>query len=942
MPKRPIAHRRRRQPRNDRAGLRLGLVASVLGLLLVLLLAAGAVVLRLAAQLPDVGRIEAQFGLRGAEQFSPMLVFDRSGQQLLYRHLNPAAQPHQWLELSDLPDYVLEATVAAVDPEFWTGPGYRALRSLDATDNTISERLVRSGLLPPITNPLIRQLGTALLATELESRYPRERILAWYLNSADYGRAAFGIEAAAQVYLGKSASELALGEAALLAGLTADPAVEPSRQPGRAAQLRESVLQAMPGLSSAEVQRAADQPLAVRSDTAAWKRPDFIGYLLTQLQYRLGRAAAGRSGLRVISTVDQDLLDQSACAAQSHIERLAGAPLSGTVPARGEQPCVAAALLPTLRPSDAGVDHQVEAWSLVILDPQTGELLAAHGNFDQPYPAGPITDPFIYLTAFARGSGPGSMVLDLGSDPEQSNGPVRMRIALANQYAAAADRLLTTVGADAVARTMSRLGLAEPGQPQSLLDVAGAYGAFATHGLLSGSEIPAGLNGSTVPLVPRGEFDGDASPTGASGQGGGEQSIQPSILLEVRAADGALLYEYVPTDQVIISAQLAHLVVDVLSDEPARWPSLGQGNLLEVGFPVGVLSGSSEEAASNWVVGFTPQRVVAVWLGGDPLRQVDRLNGAASIWHALTRFASANLTARGWERPPGMSLVEVCDPSGLLPTSYCPSVVRELFAPGTEPTHFDDLYRPVRINRETGKLATLFTPLESVEERVYFLPPLAAAEWAQAVGVELPPEEYDPLSDVGASWPGVSIRSPEAFEILGNEVAILGEAAPTDFDYFRLQYGHGLNPARWVQIGSDRHSRVTNGRLGTWSTEGLSGLFTLQLLVILDDGQVRTAAIPVTIDNQPPQARLLNPQPGDRFSLAEQSSLTLQAEVLDDVSVQRVEFTVDGRRVGTVFEAPYAFEWGPARSGVFELEVRAYDGAGNRGESQPVVITVLR
>lgn len=905
MPSHALTRRRKRQPVST--GLRLGLLASLISLVTVLLLATAAVVLRLGARLPDVGRVETAFGLLGAESYRPMLVLDRTGQSVLYRHLNPAAESRRWAEVDQLPQYVIEAMIAAQDPEYWTGSGLRAFSSLDPTEDSIPERLVRSSVLPPISGELLDGMSAALLAAELESRYPKERILGWYLNSADFGRAAYGIDAAALVYFDKHADQLTRAEAALLAGLASDTRLDPARQPGAARALRQRVLLAMPSLSELEARRAIAQPLGVRPNDG-WDRPDWVDYLLSQLERSIGQWAVGRSGLRVTSTLDEELLDQSACAAETHVARLQGQDSEATQLARGQRTCVAAALLPALRPGDAGVRHGVEDWALVVLDPAAGELLAMHGPASTPQSAGPIAQPFLYLTAFSQGSAPASMVLDLGDSPAESQGPVRMRIALANLYNGAAERVLDSVGADAHERTLRQVGLAPNGEPGQLtpLQVSAAYGVLATQGLRAGY-----------------------GPDG-----------QPSALLQVREDDGHLLYKYAPHEQPIVSPQLAHLVIDVLTDESARWPTLGQGNLLEVGFPAGVLAGGSAEADSNWTVGFTPHHVVGVWLGGSPLRQVDRLNGAASIWNAVIRFASADQERRGWEPPPGLSSIEVCDPSGLLPTSYCPSVVRELFAPGSEPTHFDDLYRPVRINRETGKLATLFTPLESVEERVYFVPPPEAAEWARAVGLELPPEEFDPLPDEVPSWPGVQIRFPDPFQILGDEVAILGEAAPQEFDYYRLQYGQGLNPAQWVQIGTDRSRRVVNGRLGTWITEGLNGLYTLQLLVILEDGQVRTAAVPVTLDNEPPSVEWVRPLQSERFSLRQAPSIPLQAEVTDAVGVQRVEFTVDGLRVATLFEAPYRFEWSPARTGVFELGLRAYDQAGNRGEAKPLVLTV--
>ena len=271
----------------------------------------------------------------------------------------------------------------------------------------------------------------------------------------------------------------------------------------------------------------------------------------------------------------------------------------------------------------------------------------------------------------------------------------------------------------------------------------------------------------------------------------------------------------------------------------------------------------------------------------------------------------------------------------LLPSSIVSSL-------GTEPTHYDNLYQPFRVNRETGKLATLLTPLQSVEERVYFIPPSVAEAWAVEMGIEQPPQEYDTLSSDPAETPGIRIMSPAPFDILGDSVAVRGDANTDGFDYFRLQYGQGLNPTRWVQIGDDQERPVEGSRLGTWPTEGLNGLYTLQLLVVLNDGQVRTAALPVTLDNEPPSIELLVPAPGDSYSLDEVDELTVSVSAMDEVGLERIEFFADGRRIGTPTSAPFTVDWTlPNQIGKYEIYARAYDSAGNRSESQRIQIDIV-
>jgi hypothetical protein len=495
------------------------------------------------------------------------------------------------------------------------------------------------------------------------------------------------------------------------------------------------------------------------------------------------------------------------------------------------------------------------------------------------------------------------MVVDLGEDP---HGPVRMRTALANLYPDAAETTLAALGQESINRTLGQLGLSGPSDSASLLELTSAYGVLAADGKRTGVE---------------------------SG---------PSIIQRIEDSEGTVLYEYSPLAQAVVSPQLAFLMVDALSDESARWGELGKGNSLEIGRAAGAISGTSSEDTDNWAIGFTPQRAVGVWLGGSPLVELNRENGAAAIWNAAIRFASAELPPESWQMPLGVAEVEVCDPSGLLPTQYCPEIVREVFVLGTEPTAYDNLYQPFRVNRETGKLATLLTPLQSVEERVYFIPPPVAEAWAAEMGFEQPPQEYDTLSSDLAETPGIQIMSPAPFEILGDSIAVRGDANTDGFSYYRLQYGQGLNPTRWIQIGDDQQRPVDSSLLGTWLTEGLNGLYTLQLLVVLNDGQVRTAALPVTLDNESPVIELLIPSAGDVYSLGDTLVLTVSVSAVDEVGLERVEIFADGRKIGSTTSAPFTVDWElPDEIGEYEIFARAYDAAGNRAESQRIQIEIV-
>jgi hypothetical protein len=320
---------------------------------------------------------------------------------------------------------------------------------------------------------------------------------------------------------------------------------------------------------------------------------------------------------------------------------------------------------------------------------------------------------------------------------------------------------------------------------------------------------------------------------------------------------------------------------------------------------------------------------------------VGALNGGVPLWHALMSHATQNLPLQGWSPPPGMSEMDVCYPSGLLPTLYCPDVVREVFIQGTEPSSYDHLYRPYRVNKETGKLATLFTPLELVEERVYMVPPPEALEWAQQVGIEQPPQEYDSIYVQPEIDPAVNLTSLEPFAYASGELLIEGSANPEGFVYYRLQYGAGINPTRWVQIGENIDELVQDGVLGVWDTTGLNGLHTLQLVVVREGDRVDTAAVPLTIDSLPPMLQLTDPQPGQQFSRSQNDQVMIQVQASDETGLAQLAYYVDGRRIEVIEAPPFTAAWTITGGREHTLFVRAYDLAGNSTQSETVTIEVI-
>jgi membrane carboxypeptidase/penicillin-binding protein PbpC len=374
----------------------------------------------------------------------------------------------------------------------------------------------------------------------------------------------------------------------------------------------------------------------------------------------------------------------------------------------------------------------------------------------------------------------------------------------------------------------------------------------------------------------------------------------------------------------------------VLSDETARWPSLGHPNPLEIGRPAGAKLSTSLDQSGAWAVGYTPERVVVVWMGTESGQRASTGSApmqprlSADLWHALMQYAVRDLPSASWEMPSGIVTASVCDPSGLLPTQACPNVVNEIFLEGRQPVQSDTLFQSFQVNTETGLLATVFTPPELVEKRNYMVVPPEARNWAKTAGIATPPTAYDTFQEP-AVQPDVHISAPAMFSDGRAKLEISGSAAGANFVWYRLEYGQGLYPSGWVQIGTDSHNPVTDGRLGDWDTTALNGLYSLRLMVVRSNQYIDQAVVQVTLDNTSPQVAITYPQAGQTISAAQEPQVALQAQASDPFLTE-VDFFIDEVMVGKSSVAPFGVIW-TAKSGKHVLKVMATDQAGNKTET---------
>ena len=919
--------RRGVEARTRRFALGFGFVLSLL--LALSILGTAFYYAELTRDLPSVQALPGLLNPPDGLLLQPTRIYDRSGQHIL-KTFAPTESPRRYIPLDPgnpqhLPDSLVQATLAMADPTFWEHSGY-ALTGLTNPDlhPTIAQQLVSDLLLWNEEPSLTRAFRERLLAAQITSTYGQSQVIEWYLNSANYGNYAYGAEAAAQLYFGKSAAELTPAESAILAAVGQAPSLNPLDAPQAALQRgRETVhiMQALGFLTEVEMgEILAESPTfsPLPSGRGAGGEgqkefaPAFLNLVLQQLDSQFDRARIERGGLTITTSLDYELQTQASCAMLVYMARLQGSPATPV-------DCEAARLLPSL-PSDLLAPEPIA--SAVVTDPRNGQVLAIIGESFRgqetallaEHNAGSLLTPFVYLTGFTRGLSPASLVWDIPTAASIQNpdelfhGPVRLRLALANDYFAPAMQVLEQMGLENFIQTTKSFGLElEPATvpltdsvPLSLLELSGAYGTLATGGV-------------------------------KYGQG---SELAPVTVLRVETADHAVwLDASVPAAQPVVTPQLAYLLNHILSDEPARWPSLGHPNSFEIGRPVGAKVGQTTDGMDAWAVGYTPYRVVTVWTGTraeTETRLSPRL--PAGLWYALMQTASRDLPPDGWNAPAGITPMDVCDPSGMLPSADCPTIVREIFANGGEPTQADNLYRVYEINRETGFLATVFTPPQLVEERVYLAFPPEARDWAEANGFSTPPDSYDAIQPVDAN-PDVYITTPSMFADVRGEIEITGTAGGENLDYYRVLVGQGLNPPNWVQIGDDFGSLVIDGTLGTWDTSELNGLYAVQLQAVRTDQLVDTAVIQVTVDNTAPDVSITYPGDGDELEYVSNRQITFQVTAVDNLSLSIVEFYVDGVLVGSLEEVPFALTWN-ARRGEHRLVVLARDRAGNESEEE--------
>jgi len=873
---------------------RWGVCGVALALALLVVILAG---LWFSTGLPAPERLRAQAGLGSTR------ILDRRG-QLLYEVPDPFSARRRPLPLSEMPIALRQATIAIEDASFYSNTGvdlkgivraaWLDLRSgsVVAGGSTITQQLARSFLLDPQlagTRTLDRKLRETILALKLTTIYPKDEILALYLNQTYYGGMTYGVESAAQHYFGKPVRDLDLAECALLAGLPQAPSrYEPLTNPDRALARQAEVLDAMVRAGFITADQAAvarAEPLQFAAGVEAMRAPHFVRYVIDQLDAQLGPDVVARGGLTITTTLDADLQD----AAQSILQRQV-------------------ALLST--PRAGAPDHRVRNGAVVVLDPSDGAILTMVGspNFDDRASQGQVNaalarrqpgsaiKPLTYAAALERGWTPATTIFDVPSvfptregrpyTPQNYDrayhGPLSLREALATSSNVSAVRVLSAIGLPALLDMADRLGITSLGDAGS----AGRYGLSLT---LGGGEVtPLELTSAYAAFANGGrrvapyailsisDGQGDKETRGQGDKGSSGTFV--SVGLRVARSP-------------VLSPQVAYLISDILSDRYARMRTFGAASALDIDRPAAAKTGTTSDWRDNWTIGYTPDRVVGVWVGnadGQPMEAISGVSGAGPVWHMVMLAAHRGLPPHPFVRPTGIVEVPICAEGGLLPSADCPATRFERFIAGSQPTRPDTSHVRLTVDATLGCRAPAGYPLARTTMRTFRLLPPEAESWALAAGLPRVPQQFCP---------------------------------PTTNDEGRM-------------TKDDGRPTMDDGRIGCVDGKGTiyrAPTIVDGRLVALAPCQVAAAAHPV----------IVSPAPGAVFALSpgiprERQQIELMARAGDATGLT---IYLDGAALATFAGPPYRAFWALV-PGQHHVYVEGHDAQGKLWKSEEVAFLV--
>jgi len=633
-----------RDPEEDGSPTRtkkvLRIIFKIFMILLILgFLATAALFAFIAKDLPNPGNVNNRFIIESTK------IYDRTGTHLLYEvH---GEEKRTIIDFKDIPESLIAATLSLEDQGFYQHFGIQpkailraALKDIITFDaaqgaSTITQQFVKNSLLSN-ERTIARKVKEVILSLEIEAKFSKDEILSMYLNEIPYGSNAYGIESAAQTFFGKSAREITLDEAALLASLPRGTAFYSpyGSRPERVVNRKNYALKQMAELGyitneQADEAIAIDTLQKIKPQKNIIAAPHFVMYVREYLQNKYGDQNVEQNGLKVITTLDWDKQMAAEEAVRTN--------------------------------TDKNKRWKAANAALVAIDPKTGQILSLVGSkdyFGTSEPAGCISGkscvfepnfnvavserqpgssfkPYVYLTAFTKGYLPETILYDTktqfetaeGKSYEPNNydgkfhGPITIMKALGGSLNVPAVKTLYLVGVKDAIALAKNLGITDLNHPEQLglslvlgggevklLDHVNAYATLANNGI----------------------------------------KHEKTAILRVEDSKGTVLEEYrdTPGEQVVDQKYVAMLDSVMSNNDNRSWVFGENSPLAFKDRPVAAKTGTTNEFRDGWTIGYTPSLAVGVWAGNNdnsPMTEgADGVNVAAPIWRAFLDKALIN------------------------------------------------------------------------------------------------------------------------------------------------------------------------------------------------------------------------------------------------------------------------------------------------------------
>jgi len=600
-----------------------------------------------------------------------------------------------------IPKVMVDAVTSIEDRRFFEHGGVNFIRLAEAAwidfthqrheqgGSTITMQLSRAFFLSP-EKKVTRKLAEIIIAMELEQKFTKQQIFAFYANRVDLGqRGSFtisGFAEASHAYFNKNLKDISLPEAALIAGLIQAPsALSPYRHPERALERRNRVLDSMVethAVTQADAERAKATPLKLAPpNVEASDAPYFVDLVRDTVVSKLNEREMNDQQYRIYTTLDPDLQKAAAQAVETGMKLVD----DQVTKMRTKRIKIAKGKYETkVLP---GPQAQV---ALVAMDPHTGEVLALVGgrNYGTSQlnhsvarrPTGSIFKPFVYAAAMNTGLNgsnpvftPASLVADQPTtfaygdqiyEPrnykEEYHGDVTARYALALSLNNATVKLAEEVGYDKVADLAKQAGISSVKATPAMalgaydatpIDMAAAYTVFANDGI----------------------------------------RIQPQWVNSVRNSSGDVVMDFKPDKRQVLDARVAFVMTNMMEgvlNFGTAFPVRARGFTA----PAAGKTGTSHD---GWFAGYTSNLLCIVWVGYDDYSDI-RLSGAqtaAPIWAEFMKKAVTLPQYSGvkpFTQPTGVVDVQLDKATNLLATPACPDNYTAAFIAGTEPNQTCD------------------------------------------------------------------------------------------------------------------------------------------------------------------------------------------------------------------------------------------------------------